>query len=284
MPWSMLLQGDSSNSDAEADDPQPALLVDEWLTLRVPAGRPSQLAVLRGRLAAAFAFKVCNQGHRPHVDCGAYMLLACTWCTMTTPDHFLPCSDASALSVVSRHATSIAVCRAGGHPTVPHGRASFAWAVWCAGGAANDGPAGAADRRAAEHTDHAGDRGWPVFQCAPTATVRHSRNGRHAPTDEPPRCTTDLCAAASAAISMTQAWLQALNWHAHCRGRQGVQTAQQQQLGREQFGAFGKQSPAPQAYHPAPPAVQRQQPTGGRSNGCTCCALPAPSLGPCCSK
>lgn len=38
--------------------PLPPLLVDEWLRLRVPEGRPGQLAVLRCRLAAAFAFKV----------------------------------------------------------------------------------------------------------------------------------------------------------------------------------------------------------------------------------
>lgn len=35
-----------------------ALLVDDWLRLRVPEGRPKQLAVLRCRLNAAFAFKV----------------------------------------------------------------------------------------------------------------------------------------------------------------------------------------------------------------------------------
>lgn len=54
---------DGSSSDAEAGGRQPALLVDEWLRLRVPVGRPSQLAVLRGRLAAAFAFKVRSRGH-----------------------------------------------------------------------------------------------------------------------------------------------------------------------------------------------------------------------------
>jgi hypothetical protein len=41
------------------------MLVDEWLRLRVPEGRPSQLAVLRGRLAAAFAFKVRSPGPQP---------------------------------------------------------------------------------------------------------------------------------------------------------------------------------------------------------------------------
>ncbi len=34
------------------------LQVDDWLRLRVPEARPEQLAVLRCRLAAAFAFKV----------------------------------------------------------------------------------------------------------------------------------------------------------------------------------------------------------------------------------
>jgi hypothetical protein len=57
--------GDASGSDAEAGESQPALLVDDWLKLRVPQGRPPQLAVLRCRLAAAFAFKVCNQRHQP---------------------------------------------------------------------------------------------------------------------------------------------------------------------------------------------------------------------------
>jgi hypothetical protein len=78
-PWHQG-DGDGSSSDAGAGGRQPAMLVDEWLRLRVPEGRPPQLAVLRGRLAAAFAFKVRSRAYRPMVW-GSHTWAACKLAT-----------------------------------------------------------------------------------------------------------------------------------------------------------------------------------------------------------
>lgn len=95
---------DGSSSDAEAGAPQPALLVDEWLKLQVPEGRPSQLAVLHCRLAAAFAFKVCSSGDARRVHrtrCWLHSLLHRDLDAMTA---HVSCTQWASLGyVVSKH-------------------------------------------------------------------------------------------------------------------------------------------------------------------------------------
>ena len=51
---------EESSCDEEGRILRPTVIVDGWLRVATEEGRPLQLAVLRARLNAAFAFKVCR--------------------------------------------------------------------------------------------------------------------------------------------------------------------------------------------------------------------------------
>lgn len=51
---------DRSQSGRRKPD-RPMVVVDDWLCITTDEGRPAQLAILRSRLNAAFAGKVCGR-------------------------------------------------------------------------------------------------------------------------------------------------------------------------------------------------------------------------------